>query len=95
MTHPHDARRDDCADAVADGGLITPDLFSDFNGIPIGVDKTELYQHDQNWSNRMILGDSLQVMASHDVVMRWEQVGLTARLAATAGRPPASSRTSA
>ncbi|WP_339834142.1 site-specific DNA-methyltransferase [uncultured Parvibaculum sp.] len=45
-------------------GDITPDLFSDFNGIPKGVDKTEFYQHDQNWSNRMILGDSLQVMAS-------------------------------
>ena len=29
-----------------------------------GVDKTEFYQHDQNWANRMILGDSLQVMAS-------------------------------
>ena len=41
-----------------------PDLFADFNGIPTGVDKTEFYQHDQNWSNRMILGDSLQVMAS-------------------------------
>jgi adenine-specific DNA-methyltransferase len=40
------------------------DLFADFNGIPVGVDKTEFYQHDQNWSNRMILGDSLQVMAS-------------------------------
>ena len=39
-------------------------LFADFNGIPEGVDKTEFYQHDQNWSNRMILGDSLQVMAS-------------------------------
>jgi adenine-specific DNA-methyltransferase len=41
-----------------------PDLFADFNGIPKGADKTEFYQHDQNWSNRMILGDSLQVMAS-------------------------------
>jgi adenine-specific DNA-methyltransferase len=41
-----------------------PDLFADFNGIPQGVDKTEFYQHDQNWSNRMILGDSLQVMTS-------------------------------
>ncbi len=41
-----------------------PDLFADFNGIPEGADKTEFYQHDQNWSNRMILGDSLQVMAS-------------------------------
>src|SRR5438552_1066379 len=47
-----------------EAGQITPDLFADFNGIPKGVDKTEFYQHDQNWSNRMILGDSLQVMAS-------------------------------
>jgi adenine-specific DNA-methyltransferase len=47
-----------------DSGELTPDLFADFNGIPKGVDKTEFYQHDQNWSNRMILGDSLQVMAS-------------------------------
>ena len=45
-------------------GVWQPDLFADFNGIPKGVDKTEFYQHDQNWSNRMILGDSLQVMAS-------------------------------
>jgi len=47
-----------------DAGGVTADLFSDFNGIPKGVDKTEFYQHDQNWTNRMILGDSLQVMAS-------------------------------
>ena len=40
------------------------DLFGDFNGVAEGADKTEFYQHDQNWSNRMILGDSLQVMAS-------------------------------
>ena len=39
-------------------------LFADFNGMPEGVDKTDFYQHDQNWSNRFILGDSLQVMAS-------------------------------
>jgi adenine-specific DNA-methyltransferase len=45
-------------------GEAAPDLFADFNGIPKGVDRTEFYQHDQNWSNRMILGDSLQVMAS-------------------------------
>jgi adenine-specific DNA-methyltransferase len=43
---------------------VTADLFSDFDGIPKGADKTEFYQHDQNWTNRMILGDSLQVMAS-------------------------------
>jgi adenine-specific DNA-methyltransferase len=47
-----------------EGGLLSADLFADFNGIPKGADKTEFYQHDQNWSNRMILGDSLQVMAS-------------------------------
>ena len=39
------------------------DLFGDFNGIDPEA-KTEFYQHDQHWSNRMILGDSLQVMAS-------------------------------
>lgn len=38
-------------------------LFADFNGLPEGVDKTEFYQHEQNWANRLILGDSLQVMA--------------------------------
>jgi adenine-specific DNA-methyltransferase len=47
-----------------EAGEETPDLFADFSGIPQGVDRTEFYQHDQNWSNRMILGDSLQVMAS-------------------------------
>ncbi|MCZ0941885.1 MAG: site-specific DNA-methyltransferase [Gammaproteobacteria bacterium] len=41
-----------------------PDLFADFNGLPSLDASTEFYQHDQNWSNRMILGDSLQVMAS-------------------------------
>lgn len=45
-------------------GQLTADLFADFNGIPKDADKTEFYQHDQNWTNRMILGDSLQVMAS-------------------------------
>ena len=43
---------------------VAPDLFADFNGVPKGNAKTEFYQHDANWSNRMILGDSLQVMAS-------------------------------
>jgi adenine-specific DNA-methyltransferase len=41
----------------------TLDLFADFNGIDPEA-RTEFYQHDQHWSNRMILGDSLQVMAS-------------------------------
>ena len=47
-----------------EAGEVAADLFSDFNGMPSGADKTEFYAHDQNWSNRMILGDSLQVMAS-------------------------------
>ncbi len=40
------------------------DLFADFNGLPNEDAKTEFYQHDAHWANRMILGDSLQVMAS-------------------------------
>ena len=40
------------------------DLFADFNGVPDEGAKTEFYQHDANWTNRMILGDSLHVMAS-------------------------------
>jgi adenine-specific DNA-methyltransferase len=40
------------------------DLFADFNGIPDDRARTEFYAHDANWTNRMILGDSLQVMAS-------------------------------
>ena len=47
--------------AAADTG---PDLFADFNGLPDPEARLEFYQHDQHWSNRMILGDSLQVMAS-------------------------------
>ena len=48
----------------ADGTEVQPDLFADFNGLPNDDARTEFYQHDANWSNRMILGDSLQVMAS-------------------------------
>ena len=39
-------------------------LFDDFNGLPSPEARTEFYQHEANWSNRMILGDALQVMAS-------------------------------
>jgi adenine-specific DNA-methyltransferase len=41
-----------------------PDLFADFNGLRDSAAATEFYQHDQHWSNRMISGDSLSVMAS-------------------------------
>jgi len=50
-------RREEAAPAM-------PDLFADFNGLPDKEALTEFYQHDANWSNRMILGDSLSVMAS-------------------------------
>ncbi|MBI3118849.1 MAG: site-specific DNA-methyltransferase, partial [Candidatus Hydrogenedentes bacterium] len=39
------------------------DLYADFNGIAF-EDLIDFYHHEQNWSNRMILGDSLLVMAS-------------------------------
>jgi adenine-specific DNA-methyltransferase len=49
-------------EAQQSGG--TADLFGDFNGLPEGADKTDFYHYEGNWQNRMILGDSLQVMAS-------------------------------
>jgi len=54
-------RRTKADKAAADPQI---DLFADFNGVPDEGAKTEFYQHDANWTNRMILGDSLQVMAS-------------------------------
>lgn len=50
-------RRKEAADRPAD-------LFADFNGLRDKEAATEFYQHDQHWSNRMISGDSLSVMAS-------------------------------
>jgi adenine-specific DNA-methyltransferase len=38
-------------------------LFNDFNGIAF-EDLIDFYQHEQNWTNRLILGDSLLVMTS-------------------------------
>ena len=40
-------------------------LFADFNGGPHDFDqKIDFYHHEQNWTNRLILGDSLLVMTS-------------------------------
>lgn len=40
-------------------------LFADFNGGPIDFEKrVDFYHHEQNWTNRLILGDSLLVMTS-------------------------------
>ncbi|MGE3274952.1 MAG: site-specific DNA-methyltransferase [Vicinamibacterales bacterium] len=52
------------AEKAAESTGFQADLFADFNGLPSEDAKTEFYQHDANWTNRMILGDSLQVMAS-------------------------------
>jgi adenine-specific DNA-methyltransferase len=52
-----------CSESSREAQSDAPDLFADFNGIAPDA-KAEFYQHDQHWSNRMILGDSLQVMAS-------------------------------
>jgi adenine-specific DNA-methyltransferase len=52
------------ARARAEAATDAPDLFADFNGLDDPEARLEFYQHDQHWSNRMILGDSLQVMAS-------------------------------
>jgi len=51
-----DAAREEASDA--------PDLFADFNGLTDPEARAEFYQHAMHWQNRMILGDSLQVMAS-------------------------------
>lgn len=46
-------------------GEVEPELtlFDTFDGLS-ELDLVEFYKHSANWSNRMILGDSLQVMAS-------------------------------
>jgi len=63
----HQTEKAKAAQAPEQAGYVADmfaDMAKDFNGVPEGDAKTEFYQHDQHWSNRMILGDSLQVMAS-------------------------------
>ncbi|MNJ26404.1 Modification methylase DpnIIB [compost metagenome] len=55
-------RRTEAGEQQQSGAM--DDMFADFNGLPDENAKTEFYQHDAHWANRMILGDSLQVMAS-------------------------------
>lgn len=61
----------------------TPDLFADFNGLPDREAATEFYQHPSHWTNRMILGDSLAVMASLA-----EREGLRGKVQAVYFDPP-------
>ncbi len=58
--------------AVPAGGRVAEEaaayqlnLFADFNGGPHDFEqKVDFYHHEQNWTNRMILGDSLLAMTS-------------------------------
>ena len=61
--HPH-AIIEDLRRNTASGAEQQFDMFNDFNGIDDLQRKLEFYQHDQYWQNRLILGDSLLVMAS-------------------------------
>ena len=70
------------AEQAASESGFQADLFADFNGLPDEDARTEFYQHDANWSNRMILGDSLQVMASLA-----EREGLRGKVAVHLHRP--------
>lgn len=46
-------------------GDVQLSLFSDFNGLPEEFDqRVDFYHHEGNWSNRLILGNSLLVMTS-------------------------------
>ncbi len=62
--HPQALIEDIKRRSKARAAAAMPDLFADFNGLRDAQAATEFYQHDQHWSNRMILGDSLSVMAS-------------------------------
>lgn len=50
---------------TAEAGELEPELtlFETFDGLD-DLSLVEFYEHEANWANRMILGDSLQVMAS-------------------------------
>src|SRR4030043_632096 len=61
--HPHAIIEDIRAEARRKDEEIAPLLFSDFNGIDF-EQQVDFYHHEQNWSNRMILGDSLLVVTS-------------------------------
>ncbi len=63
--HPHALIEDLRAEAKRNGPGESLSLFADFNGIKF-EDLVDFYAHKDgvNWSNRMILGDSLLVMTS-------------------------------
>ena len=55
----------DALPRIEKGGDFQPALWADFNGGPQEFEqKIDFYHHEQNWTNRLILGDSLLVMTS-------------------------------
>jgi len=61
--HPQ-AIIEDIAARAAAGKPQPLDLYADFNGLDDFAKKVDFYHHDQHWTNRLILGDSLLVMTS-------------------------------
>ena len=47
-----------------DAAVAAPSLFDNFDGLPEGAFEWEFYQHAGNWQNRLIHGDSSEVMQS-------------------------------
>ena len=62
--HPRALVDDLLRQTAADSDSDSSELFENFNGLSDPVARTEFYRHSQNWQNRLILGDSLQAMAS-------------------------------
>ena len=62
--HPQAIIEDVPRRRAAAGEAPQHDLFADFNGLDDFDKKVEFYQHEQHWTNRMILGDALLVMTS-------------------------------
>ncbi len=58
-----DLVRESAERAEREAPVLQTSMFADFNGVPDGAE-ADFYAHEANWTNRMILGDSLQVMAS-------------------------------
>jgi len=61
--HPQAIIEDIRAQAKKDRPEEQTNLFGDFNGIAF-EQMIDFYHHEQNWANRLILGDSLLVMTS-------------------------------
>ena len=61
--HPRAIIEDIRRQAGENGDEPQAELFADFNGLEF-EDLIDFYKHEQHWTNRMILGDSLQVMGS-------------------------------